>query len=117
MSHTPGPWKPQDRDKYERGIAIVAVIPEVPQGGTPTRGMVAWVGQAGANFGSSYTQKANAALIAAAPDLLAALKDYHAATDAILEVGSDGQIPANIALTYVGAKERAFKAIAKAEGR
>lgn len=55
-----------------------------------------------------------------APELLAALKDYHAATEAIFantDGNVSGTIPAALALTYVGAKEQAFKAIAKAEGQ
>lgn len=73
-NHTPGPWEIQERDDRERGIAVIATIPEVPEGATPTRGMVAWIGQGGANFGNPQLQRANAHLIAAAPDMYESLK-------------------------------------------
>lgn len=75
--HTPGPWlaekvvagKPPDR-----GVGIIAVDPEISRTEirTPTRGIVAWAcGRVGQ---PSAETLANAALIAAAPELLAALK-------------------------------------------
>jgi hypothetical protein len=85
-THTPGPWETQERDKRERGFAVIAVHPHIPTGETPTRGMVAWVGQGGANFGLPETQKANAHLIAAAPRLLTALESARRAIE-MLYVG------------------------------
>lgn len=107
VEHTPGPWETQERDDRERGIAVIAVHPWVPSGGTPTRGMVAWVGQGGANFGKPAVQEANARLIAAAPDLLDALRAFcgdHEAT---------GHMCEGLNTAY----QHALAVIAKAEGK
>lgn len=89
---TPGPWEadgPQLDDDAEQGVAVIAVHPDVPKGMTPTRGMVAWVGEYGANFGLPEVRRANADLIAHAPedlrDLLAALDAVTQARDEIRE--------------------------------
>jgi hypothetical protein len=42
---TPGPWASQKWRGEDRGIGIIAECEDVPTGGTPTRGIVAWVGQ------------------------------------------------------------------------
>ena len=74
-----GPWLSEGRvcdDSDEQGLAVIAIIPEVERNGfsTPTRGMVAWVN---VGIGACETDDqavATARLIAAAPDLLEALK-------------------------------------------
>jgi hypothetical protein len=63
LKHTPGPWTKGDTDYFYGGPAIMA------QGS-----IVAAVSYAGAPCGCSETTTANARLIAAAPDLLAALQ-------------------------------------------
>lgn len=66
---TPGPWFAQERETgrnpAERGIGVIA---------DNLGGMVAWLGDSGANWRDTDTQKANAKLIAAAPDLLAVVE-------------------------------------------
>lgn len=76
----PGPWVAEngvspDQDDW-RGLAVIAVLPEAERDGirTPTRGMVAWVN---AGLGACSTDEqaiATGRLIAAAPELLAALQ-------------------------------------------
>jgi hypothetical protein len=58
----------------EGGLAVIAVNPDVPVGGTPTRGMVAWVNNRCGACDTDDKAIATARLIAAAPDLLAALE-------------------------------------------
>jgi hypothetical protein len=60
----------------ERGLAVVAVIPEAQRDGfaTPTRGMVAWVHSGLGACETDDVAVATARLIAAAPTLLAACK-------------------------------------------
>jgi hypothetical protein len=101
---TPGPWVAEDHSvtDLEDGLAVIAVFPEHPRD-TPTRGMVAWLGDHGANFQAPETRAANARLIAAAPDLLAALK-------ALLD-------KADLNDWNQEAYEAAEAAIAKADGR
>ena len=76
--YIPGPWVAETTiGKDERGLSVIAVIPEVERDGgtTPTRGRVAWISS---RLGACQTDGhaiATARLIAAAPDLLAALKD------------------------------------------
>ena len=78
----PGPWVAEtevckDADAIEEhGLAVIAVLPEHERtpGATPTRGMVAWVHS---GLGACATDEQaidTARLIAAAPDLLAALR-------------------------------------------
>lgn len=73
-----GPWVSEFQvagDTEDRGLAVIAILPELERdGGTPTRGMIAWVHS---GLGACETDEqavATARLIAAAPDLLAALK-------------------------------------------
>jgi hypothetical protein len=76
--HTKGPWESDYQpDDVERGYAVIATRLDVPKGMTPTRGMVAWVGELGANHDPD-TRKSNARLIAAAPDLYEALLNLYA---------------------------------------
>lgn len=76
----PGPWVAESQvshDPIDRGLAVIAVTPEAkrtPRITPPTRGMVAWINS---GMGASDTDDqavATARLIAAAPDLLDALK-------------------------------------------
>lgn len=74
-----GPWVAEPQvceDTEERGLAVIAILPELERtlGATPTRGMVAWVHSGIGACATDPQAVATAKLIAAAPDLLAALK-------------------------------------------
>jgi hypothetical protein len=107
-----GPWVAETevtKDDSGDGLAVIAVIPEHGFG-TPTRGIVAWV-HCGL-FGACNTDEkaiATARLIAAAPDLLAALKEISRWR---YLVGHEFK-PIEIGAAF----ERAAMVIAKAEGR
>jgi hypothetical protein len=102
MKHTPGPWLIQQGDEWTDGIVTLHGHNE---DGTPIYWTVA-----------SYNRqrdeaKANARLIAAAPELLAALKDIYSGWKYLRETHGD--------LYGVGwdrSQEKAEAAIAKAEG-
>ncbi len=87
--HTPGPWS------YKAGDSILYI---------QSKGIIAKVGIAGYWEKYSPEDEANARLISAAPDLLAALREfvhpYQSAT-----------------LTEREQREKALAAIAKAEGK
>ncbi len=110
MSHTPGPWKIIDIPNAD-GMGIVPV--KRPEGVKP-RDLedIASVSKSAEH----YDAKANARLISAAPDLLAALK---AITPAMPPV--DGPCHVNIcsqdACSNCCRVSMAHSAIAKAEGR
>ena len=72
-AHTPGPWEYQPYESSDDGFGVIAVRDDIPRGGTPTRGLVAWVHRR--NFEPKSVSEANARLIAASPTLLAALRD------------------------------------------
>lgn len=81
-----GPWVAEQSicdDASERGLAVIAVLPELARvpGATPTRGMVAWVHSGLGACGTDEQAVATARLIAAVPDLLAALKAVVAISD------------------------------------
>lgn len=87
--HTPGPWAAR---KDPEGLAIVGGSGEYP-------GLPEYVGMIKNIYGRD---EANARLIAAAPELLEALKEIHADTS----------------LWWTpGMREKVRKVIAKAEGR
>lgn len=96
--HTPGPWKwwttheGSHRINPEEGGLVIASC--------DTRNPF------------SYEQEANARLIAAAPDLLEALKDL---LDTSVWADAEGNV--TIRLSGEPAVKRAIAAIAKAEGR
>ncbi len=90
-SHTPGPWAVIPT---LTGALSINAAPKVP---------VATVGGAGWHLGEDVA-KANAALIAAAPELLAALQ-------AMVRMAKSKAPPSEIVLRH------ALAAIAKAEGR
>jgi len=76
-AHVPGPWGISlalDEDAEERGVSVIAELPGVPAGGTPTRGMVAWVHSGIGACESDATALATARFIAATPNLYAALE-------------------------------------------
>lgn len=103
MSHTPGPWHAKTNhfimatEKDPKVIAEIVDDPAFPDG----------------------TQTANARLIAAAPELLAALKKVLAEINACLGIGEHGIREAvgstNLAVLAVRCQQ-ADAAIAKAEG-
>jgi hypothetical protein len=69
-----GPWVAEARvceDAEERGVAVVAVVPEVHRNGfdTPTRGIVAWVHSGIGACATDDQAVATATLIASAPDM------------------------------------------------
>jgi hypothetical protein len=71
-----GPWGISlalDEGAEERGVSIVAELPGVLPGGTPTRGMVAWVHSGVGACEDDATAVATGRFIAAAPELYAAL--------------------------------------------
>lgn len=94
-AHTPGPWKVVAHPKVARVESMRSV-------GHGANGMasVAWL------TGGALNQEANARLIAAAPDLLAALKDLLAAQ---MYLDDDERV--------LEAEKLACAAISKAEGK
>lgn len=111
-SHTPGPWTAHP-SKYHEGVHIV-------QAGRPSNRVLA-------RFGSEDeplddTDLANARLIAAAPDLLAALQSLHSFVAVRFGRGPDAVIPETID-THIGVPikigeimREAAAAVAKATG-
>lgn len=78
MSHTPGPWKNDGVDVFRSDEGPVWVIEDEAE----TNICLAFVFASGVNLQVSEDEAAaNANLIAAAPDLLVALKDMVKATD------------------------------------
>ena len=75
----PGPWVAETSipdDTEERGLAVIAVLPElahIPHA-TPTRGMVCWVASGTGACATDQEAIGTAHLIAAVPDLLASLR-------------------------------------------
>ena len=87
MSHTPGPWVVEDSRKLKRKSLRSEMLMVVAVGG----GMPGLIVNSGK---VTPTDEANARLIAAAPDLLAALEgvmDYVIAFEAITSAGEAGQ--------------------------
>ena len=108
MSRTPGPWEV----KYGTSVDavsghVVAMRPEQLTGGDKH----AW------KYAASYEeQKANAHLIAAAPDLLAVAEELLALVEEFIECGFVGD-PRNPEASMNGEDlQRARAAIAKARG-
>lgn len=99
VKHTPGPWWSEgEYDEDECGCAIIAANTDCgPLPGNPTRGMVAWASELLPERADECI--ANARLIAAAPEMLEALKK------------------ARDALGANAARDDVDAAIAKAEGR
>lgn len=106
--HTPGPWKHSVRYREVDGAHVVcgAYIGMWP---LPMAEIYDSNGLGGSNGGDAVEQISNARLIAAAPDLLAALESAELAVEQLCQ----GQDPANqcwFVLTEIRA------AIAKAKG-
>lgn len=100
--HTPGPWEADHSDIWSRsGKKFIAATME---DGEAFKGV------------SLAEAEANARLIAAAPELLAALKACRAALDAVIE-NNDGDVFGTHHNAAMDAILAADKSIAKAEGR
>jgi hypothetical protein len=121
--HTPGPWMGMDESgKYngdhswsaEDEDACVSEFAPIYAG----KKVIALVVHSSANFyaGASPKLDANARLIAAAPELLAALEGFVAAQCAKRDAYSNNDIAHAIGL-LVKAEEKAVAAIAKAKGQ
>lgn len=95
--HTPGPW-----EYFGPGNAQV-------YGGDPKRRICVLDRLTGADMSEDY---ANARLIAAAPDLLAALEIASAAL-----MRARAFVPDNIDPQHVAAQDKVYAAIAKATGQ
>ncbi len=100
--HTPGPWTIVGADRFATGIWGPKAEDVVPATSAPML-------------------QANARLIAAAPDLLEALKVLHAAGNTVSPLSGDygnASVKAvRIAGKFMAAMEKAEAAIAKAEGK
>lgn len=100
MSHTAGPWKAFISNGV---IAVMAAS---------GKEIIHWSGFDSSEY-SSKTDEANAVLIAAAPELLDALKK----NQEWLLYNGPGWMDGITHPLFVEANNRAFEAIAKAEGR
>ncbi len=96
MSHTPAPWFAVEAESMKYCSVVEFEY------GSGARGTVGLVGTDGATVGASNLdeQNANARLIAAAPEMLDALRNFTAGRD----------------ITYLAALEAARDAIEKATG-
>jgi hypothetical protein len=100
MPHTPGPWQFYDLRPHDDGLGYIRPLPE--------DGLeIAHHGDSGR---SREENLANAALIAAAPDLLAALKMFLAFDSEAYDRKS------HRAKALIETKKSAWRTIAKAEG-
>lgn len=117
QKHTPGPWELAPYSDGDEVINVVAGYKDLGGGQSQAH----WIAEceAGVDFGDDAeailaTNEANARLIAAAPDLLAALKE------ALSELATEYPIASRLAGNWpemVPVFERINAAIAKAEGR
>ncbi|MDX0276744.1 hypothetical protein [Sinorhizobium meliloti] len=110
--HTPGPWTVEPPSDQTPHIWITA----------PTSSGVAKIETCNYDDGQGerLTDEdfANALVIAAAPDLLAALKSAAAAIgDWSRPTGANGMVPASLGHPLMVAQNQMYDAIAKAEGR
>ena len=108
QKHTPGPWALAPYSDCDEVINVVAGYKDIGGGQSQAH----WIAEceAGVDFGDDAeaiiaTNEANARLIAAAPDLLAALKDIIEGVDECWMFDNPGSV------------DRAQAAIDKAEGR
>jgi hypothetical protein len=119
-AHTPGPWIIAPYCHGDELLEIVAEYQELPGGSKVAH----WIAEcdAGCDFGDDREEVlgrnvANAHLIAAAPDLLAALKALRADVVGALGIGVSDSIGHTNAKVLGHWCQVAFEAIAKAEGR
>ena len=101
-NHTAGPWSVTSQSEAGRYISVTAPHPE--KNGRKTICRVPFSSDPG-----PYSDDADARLIAAAPELLAALKDLVSEADQMAKTSS--------LLSRGPVHDRARAAIAKAEGR
>lgn len=106
VEHTPGPWVVKMRDgRQHRHNDIMSGQKRIASIGEST-------------IGNLDESNANAALIAAAPDLLAALKAYASDDECVMTPDFDTRLEVRSGPTHVDCKFcNAQTAIARAEGR
>lgn len=115
MTFTPGPWRIQGEDEMADGVPAIEIVRDVDYG--PDFEQVAYIpGQfedeeCEGDIIISDRVRANAHLIAAAPELLEALKAYQKLIPTLQD------IPELIAHEISTAYINAMAAIAKAEGK
>lgn len=109
VKHTPGPWKILRKRPMEMSGNFHQVTDNERY---PAAFVPAWDNPAVGEIDGTEEALANARLIAAAPEMLEALKEQERA-DRLLEDGED----VAAMLSYADAKSIRSKAIAKAEGR
>ncbi len=85
-AHTPGPWSYEVRMSNGNGWSEPRQFVEICAAGA----MVAWYDTTSVEFPDSATNEANARLIAAAPDLLHALKVLYAEYKQLADSGDAG---------------------------
>jgi hypothetical protein len=108
IKHTPGPWFVGEMHGYAGGTLILR-RPAADYGpqGVIGDAPIAIVVDKASHWTNSYPVKANADLIAAAPDLLQVAKD-------LFHIATHNNVPMERQLEIA---ERATKVIAEAEGR
>lgn len=118
--HTKGIWeaiKPAKSGKHWKVGANGVLGGKGPTAGAPVLFFVAMIDN-GAPGDTLETEEANARLVAAAPDLLEALKEWVTFADRIMGDLEDGDPLKQAILDTHGARtERSRAALAKAEGR
>lgn len=111
--HTPGPWRVElglgDRERHSHEAAVFGLAPVMSDG------VVAYVAMR-LGVVDDIVDEANARLIAAAPDLAAALREYLAATIASADewTAADGATRVKMVNRCRLAKNAAHAALAKA---
>ena len=120
MSHTPGPWTsyPCNLEAYSQVITAKGCMVQIAN--TGVRGHVAMTKEVYGDrmtYGPCEETMANARLIAAAPDLLAALKLAFQALDAIGDEMTVGERYTNAGQYLIDSLNPARAAIKKAEGQ
>jgi hypothetical protein len=110
--HTPGPWEYGGGFGRNRGYILGGLMtPGEPQGIK----QIAVVAQDRSLAGGD--PKANGHLLAAAPDLLAALRLYEAALAAVLDPDPSAEASARAGVLVAKAQDAGRAALARAEGK
>jgi hypothetical protein len=111
--HTPGPWMIDDQPHREIRIGVIGDRDVETEWGFEARAYFLEV----ATIADTDDGPANARLIAAAPDLLAALKEVSRALECPSASGSDWAVPycPHCDKSMFGVRQAALAAIAKAE--